>query len=1641
MKTIRRIIAVFAASAIAVTQLLSAAGAQVTDSRLRSVVETDTRYAVREAEEKDAARPSELTDEELEESIILKKEEATADQKTAAVGIALTEEESEYAQRALSEAREAADSNSTMIAQYRGIKSVYGTDYFYDQMSSAGQALYNSMYTVCQSLSTDFVTQLPATCVIDAASCSIPTSEVNDIFTAFYYSNPQFFFLDNAYSYTYYGNTVTSVSPMVNPNFLMGQDRRTYSNEINRVTASWMTAITANSSVLKRQEIIYKNLSDLITYTSTSRDQSIAGALVDHACVCNGYALAAEYFCNAAGIECITVISVDHAWNLIKLYNNWYEFDVTWIDTDYPGQYDLKWLNKSYSTFTANDASGSHNYQLSQYTRYQLPLCTSDTVEGADDVSDNDDTSVTGTLSSISFARYPTKRSYIQGDAFDLTGGSLKLNYSGTSKYLNLNEVTAQPYSEDNVGKDILMYSGYDPAGKGGQTVTLYYGGKTVTFTITVRELSATAIAIKAQPKTSFVINEEFSTGSGTLNVTYNNGTTAEIPLNAEGVTVDSSRFKSSAVGTYLIRVTYSGRATTYNVTVSIDPANAAVVLENGSEHFYFDSVKNALATITANKNAEADYTLTVNSTVVEKTLTLPAALYAKSLTIITTGSAEIRTPLTALAARGDLTLDASFVHINTKEEPDSKEIRFTAAANSTLTIKRAFADLGTISGTVTSTLAIGTNVTIPTVTTFAAVNIADGCTLTLTGRMAGVKEISGRVMITGAALSSAVVTNVKKAEFVLVQSTDARDNKVIPKLYVTDVTDSLTVSVTDANGNIIALDAGTSILTAGSANTDFTGKIVIPNKTPDNFPLSAFVYTRDIRAEYPGAMTVNGTDYPNFEQAFAHLNATGDNTIVLHLDIAPPRFILPTKIEKLRITSDGSAKTIKLSKIASLSPLFSLTLDNVNIVSDGVKVLTITGRKDISLNNCSITPIPSLRAGTGYSLTLSGNVSELGALTGTNTTDLIVDTDVTAASLTSFGNVRVADGRTLTVPGRVTSVAQLNGTLKVTEPAKTNLVTITNVGSGKLILTSDNGTFSRVTITNVLTSLTFELVDTSGNVITVPSGTPILTAGGTADFTGSIAITNTDSASHKLDAFLYRREVRAEYADILTLNGNGISRNYPNFETAINAINDKEKSTKANAAYTISINGDTSAARLILPTTAGSLTIQGAGGIKTLTLTTTSALSAKYDLTIKDVKIVNLNARNAETPLSISQTAGTLTISDLVCGTLSAVIGSARSTLNLGSCSSIDTISAFGTVNINENFTIGKAFSVIDLNLAANKGITLPSGKTFTAKTINGASGSFIRLENGFRPFVISGTASGTIKLISPAPLAETVHILTSAAAALNSFDVSGIAPNDGLDYALTRAGTKVVCRAAKLGFNGRKYVSFADIVSVIEAANDKNADYTVTLYADYDNGTAVRFPKAGTYNSLTITSSQKKLTFLGSLTLTGNVTFDNTVISAVNAKGDAAKYSITGTKDCTVRVVNSDLGSVISIGSTYSNVTLTNVKAASGQSVRIIAQAFRFSGFSGIIDTIVADTIQADGDQTLMLLEKKVNQIKSGMTPASGTITFRIVTASGSDAALRNGTTIFSAFKGDSFNAALANAGASLTRDSRTFRVYVTM
>jgi hypothetical protein len=107
---------------------------------------------------------------------------------------------------------------------------------------------------------------------------------------------------------------------------------------------------------------------------------------------CSGYAHAVQYLCDLSGIECMYITGTNktglsHAWNVVKVDGNWYNFDTTWADPilETPN---YKNVNHMYmlvpDSWIIDKSHYNHNKIIYADGRSQLyftpPACTSDTM-------------------------------------------------------------------------------------------------------------------------------------------------------------------------------------------------------------------------------------------------------------------------------------------------------------------------------------------------------------------------------------------------------------------------------------------------------------------------------------------------------------------------------------------------------------------------------------------------------------------------------------------------------------------------------------------------------------------------------------------------------------------------------------------------------------------------------------------------------------------------------------------------------------------------------------------------------------------------------------------------------------------------------------------------------------------------------------------------------------------------------------------------------------------------------------------------------------------------------------------------------------------------------------------------------------
>lgn len=176
------------------------------------------------------------------------------------------------------------------------------------------------------------------------------------------FSEPEFFWLDNHYSYSTEanGNVILSFKSKYSDIDVMQQ-------QIDAVADQILNTIPDGSGDYEKALIIYSDLVNRIAYNhgeSKDSDFDIYGALVEGSAVCEGYSKAFQYLMEKAGVSCAYYAGEatnssgtreSHSWNSAWLEGELYYFDVTWADQD-DGEVHFDWFG-----ITSDEMLASHS--------------------------------------------------------------------------------------------------------------------------------------------------------------------------------------------------------------------------------------------------------------------------------------------------------------------------------------------------------------------------------------------------------------------------------------------------------------------------------------------------------------------------------------------------------------------------------------------------------------------------------------------------------------------------------------------------------------------------------------------------------------------------------------------------------------------------------------------------------------------------------------------------------------------------------------------------------------------------------------------------------------------------------------------------------------------------------------------------------------------------------------------------------------------------------------------------------------------------------------------------------------------------------------------------------------------------------
>lgn len=226
---------------------------------------------------------------------------------------------------------------------------------YYHMLDATGQALYRQIYANANAMIKEFAP-------IEAVSANL----LKNAFTAVVNDHPELFWVNTAYQYKY---ALSGRIAAIYLSFNKTADNIDMAKGLFETAAEEILSEAQELDKVHDKELfVHDALVEKITYNkAASMNQSAYSALVLGKTVCAGYARAYQYLLQQLGIPCYYCTGYageNHAWNIVKLEDTYYNVDVTWSDTK----------PQNYLYFNGTDADYTKDH-IRRDLAVKLPVC------------------------------------------------------------------------------------------------------------------------------------------------------------------------------------------------------------------------------------------------------------------------------------------------------------------------------------------------------------------------------------------------------------------------------------------------------------------------------------------------------------------------------------------------------------------------------------------------------------------------------------------------------------------------------------------------------------------------------------------------------------------------------------------------------------------------------------------------------------------------------------------------------------------------------------------------------------------------------------------------------------------------------------------------------------------------------------------------------------------------------------------------------------------------------------------------------------------------------------------------------------------------------------------------------------------
>ncbi|MBQ9142847.1 MAG: hypothetical protein IJX63_13830 [Lachnospiraceae bacterium] len=241
---------------------------------------------------------------------------------------------------------------------YTGALLVFEQEYYpyYHMLSDDKKDLYRQIYANAYAMNGAF-----KPCV------EIFATHLGEVVEAVYLDNPVLYWMEPAFTCKYgKDGMVTEIALQYNET---AQKPKQAQFKFEEAVEEILRGARNLDSDYAKEKYVHDELAKSVTYaTDATMNQSAYSALVNGKTVCAGYTRAYQYLLQQLGIPCYYCRGYSgekHAWNIVKLYGEYYNVDVTWDDTS----------NLTYDYFNKTDADLAKTH-VRRGLSVNLPACT-----------------------------------------------------------------------------------------------------------------------------------------------------------------------------------------------------------------------------------------------------------------------------------------------------------------------------------------------------------------------------------------------------------------------------------------------------------------------------------------------------------------------------------------------------------------------------------------------------------------------------------------------------------------------------------------------------------------------------------------------------------------------------------------------------------------------------------------------------------------------------------------------------------------------------------------------------------------------------------------------------------------------------------------------------------------------------------------------------------------------------------------------------------------------------------------------------------------------------------------------------------------------------------------------------------------